>query len=342
MNAPTPASLGYRMPAEWQPHRRCWMIWPGAESVSHADLAPARAAYAAVAAAIARFEPVAMLTNPADADTARAALGAGITVVEGASNDCWMRDTGPSFLLGPGGALAGTDWRFNAYGGNYAPFDLDQGIAGRVMAESGARSFSCPLVCEGGAVHVDGEGTVLTTEDVLLNPNRNPGLTRDEAGRLLCAYLGAETVIWLEHGLVQDTDTDGHIDTVSCFTGPGRVLAQVSADRSDPNHGRLAGNLARLKSARDAQGRRLEVAEVVEPRAMVVGGARLSLSYVNFYPANGAVIVPVFDVPEDAPALAVIADCFPGREVVPVPAVEVFRGGGGVHCITQQEPRAGG
>lgn len=334
----TPRALGYRMPAEWHPHRRCWMIWPGADCVYHRDLAPARAAFAAVARAIARFEPVSMWTNPADGAAARAALPQEVTVVEGASNDCWMRDTGPTFLLGPGGALGAVDWRFNAYGGKYAPHDLDQGIAAGVAREAGARTFASPLVNEGGAIHVDGEGTALVTEDVLLNPNRNPSLTRDAVERELREALGVEVVIWLPHGLVQDSDTDGHIDTVAIFARPGAVVAQVSDDRSDPNHDRLRLNLDRLRASRDAAGRAFEIAEVVEPRAMTVGGERLSLSYVNLYLANGGLVAPVFDVPEDAPALAVLGDAFPGRALVEVSSVEVFRGGGGVHCITQQEP----
>lgn len=345
----TPRDLGFRMPAEWTPHRRCWMIWPGADSVYHADPGRARLAFADVAHSIARFEPVSMWTNATDIAGARELLGEGVTIVEGVSTDCWMRDTGPTFLVDGEGALGAVDWTFNGYGGKYGRWEVDDGIAAAVAGSSGAEGrkgsggaqiFRSRLVNEGGAIHVDGEGTVLITEDVLLNLNRNPGYSKASVERLLRDHLGVETVIWLPHGLVQDTDTDGHVDTVAIFARPGVVVAQVSGDRSDPNHDRLRLNLERLRAARDARGRAFEIVEVVEPKAMVVDGERLSLSYVNLYLANGGLVAPVFDVPEDEAALAVLGDAFPDRALVTVPSVHIFRGGGGIHCISQQEPLA--
>jgi agmatine deiminase len=334
----TPAALGFQMPPEWAPHARTWMAWPCHAATFGDGMIAARAAYARVANAIAGFEPVTMIARPQDAAAARKSCGQGVEIIELPLSDSWTRDTGPTFLVRGDGTLAGVDWRFNAWGGNYPEHEEDAALAARILDIAGATHFSAPIVFEGGALHVDGAGTALTTDSVLLNPNRNPGLAPDEAERILRDHLGVETVIRLGNGLEYD-DTDGHVDNLACFAAPGRVLALDCADPDDPQYAPLKRNIAMLEAARDARGRSLEVIPLVHPARREQDGQRLALSYVNFYICNGGVIVPVFDDPADAEALATIRDCFPGREVVAVPGLDIVRGGGCVHCITQQQPK---
>lgn len=337
----TPKSAGFFMPAEWAPHARCWMAWP-----CHADtwttaggLADARRAYAAVARAIARFEPVVMVARPQDAVEARRTLGDAADVLAVDISDSWTRDTGPTFLVDGAGRLAGVDWGFNAWGMNYTGFAADARLARRILAEAGAQRFVGPMILEGGAISVDGEGTVLTTEQCLLNPNRNPHLTKADIEAILGAYLGAEKVLWLKQGLEND-ETDGHVDEVAAFTAPGRVVVLESRDPADPNTAVLAENIAILRSATDARGRPLEVLTLPQPSLRRHGPhGRLTLSYANFYIANGGVIVPAYDDPMDREAERVLRHAFPDREVVMVPALAIAAGGGNIHCITQQEPR---
>ncbi len=327
------------MPAEWAPHAGCWMAWP-CRAANWDDIGAARAAYADVARTVARFEPVTMTVNESDAAAARVALaGTDAEVVVVPSDDSWARDTAPTFLVDGRGGLAGVDWRFNAYGGLYAEYGRTGNMARRILDLLGARRFAAPIVLEGGAVHVDGDGTVLTTEEVVLDPRRNPGLGRPEAERALCEHLGGERVIWLTGALEHD-NTGGHVDNLACFAAPGVVLALSEPDPTDAQHACLQENLRRLRAARDARGRRLEIVEVRQPRRRARGGIAYSPSYVNLYLANGAVVVPVFDDPGDAPALDALAAVFPDRDIVPVEAWVLARSDGGVHCITQQQPVA--
>ncbi len=332
------------MPAEWLPHAHCWMAWPCNEKLWGEDLDPARDAYAHVARTIAAYEPVTMVADPAHVDDAQARCGDGINVLPLPISDSWMRDTGPTFLLDGQQSLAAVDWQFNNYGNKEGrPDDVirkDAGLAGGILNRLGVKRFAAPLVLEGGSIHVDGEGTVLTSEQCLLNPNRNPGLSRDAIEKHLCDYLGASRVIWLGQGL-QDDDTDGHVDNLACFVRPGVVMALTCNDAADPNHAVLQDNLQRLQAARDAAGRRLEVIEIEQPAMRHHNGMRLAMSYVNFYLANGAVIMPTFDQAErDNAALAVMAKAFPERRIMPVPGSDIIKGGGNVHCITQQQPQA--
>ncbi|MGK9231300.1 agmatine deiminase [Inquilinus limosus] len=334
-----PASLGYVMPAEWESHSRCWMAWPCREEVWGENLDAARTAYADVARAIADFEPVTMVCNPADVAEASLTLGNGtaIDVVSMEIDDSWLRDSGPTFLLDRNGHLAGAHWRFNAWGQKYQPYSRDAVVAKRILKHVGARRFRAPFVLEGGAIHVDGEGTVLTTEQCLLNPNRNPDVTKAQVEQNLRDWLGVSTVIWLPEGL-EDDETDGHIDEIACFVRPGVVLALSTDDKSDGNFDVLQTNLDILRSAKDAKGRPLQVIEVPQPARQEHKGKRLSLSYINFYIANGGVVMPAFDVAEDERAFRIIRDAFPNRRVVQVHARDIFLGGGGIHCITQQQP----
>ncbi len=333
-----PAKDGFFMPAEWAPHERCWMAWPCRDSLWGEGLAAARAAYAEVAKAIAGFEPVTMLANVEDFDQAAAACGDGVACQTLPLDDSWMRDFGPSFLVDGKGGLAGVDWGFNAWGEKFYPYDQDALIAERLLEHLGVRRYAAPLVMEGGSFHVDGEGTLLTSEECLLNPNRNPSLDRAVIEDLLRQYLDVEAFVWLGQGLDKD-DTDGHVDNIACFVRPGVVMAVTCDDPEDPNHAILQDNLARLRRARDAKGRALEVIELPQPRkARYLHGQRLALSYVNYYIANGGIVMPSFGDANDAEAFEVVSKAFPDHKVVQVRADAILAGGGGIHCITQQQP----
>ncbi len=326
------------MPAEWAPHSRCWMAWPCRKALWGEGLEPARDAYAEVAKAIAEFEPVTMIANPEDVAEVSLRFTSGVSCLPMAHDDSWMRDTGPSFLIDGKGGLAGVDWRFNAWGEKYEVYDKDAAVAANVLEHLKVEGFPAPMVLEGGAIHVDGEGTVLATEQCLLNPNRNPNLWREEIERILGQHLGVKTVIWLGEGLVDD-ETDGHVDNLACFVKPGVVLALRSSDPKDANHKALADNIERLRNATDAKGRELEVIEVEQPKARTdKAGRRLALSYINFYIANGGIVMPSFEDPADQKAYESVVKCFPEREVVQLPALDIVAGGGGMHCITQQQP----
>jgi agmatine deiminase len=355
----TPAADGFRMPAEWEPHAGCWMAWPERRDNWRDGAAPVQAAYAKVASAIAESEPVTMAVSDAWFERARAALPDSVRVVEVSTDDAWLRDTGPTFVLGPGGERRGVDWRFNAWGGLdgglYSPWDRDDRVAAKVLETEGAGRYRAPIVLEGGAIHVDGEGTVLATEQCLLNRNRNPELGRAEIEAALHAYLGTEKVVWLGDGVYED-ETDGHVDNLACFARPGVVLLTWVEDPADPQHRISADALARLGAATDARGRAFEVIKVPAPGPLTItaeeaagvehvpgtqprrAGDRMAASYVNFYLGNSRVVYPLLDPARDEEAGAILAAAFPERDVVGVPAREILLGGGNVHCITQQVP----
>lgn len=355
----TPAADGYRMPGEFAPHDGCWMAWPQRPDNWRLDAGPAQEAFAAVAAAIAGSEPVTMAASPAQLERARSLLPPSVHVVELESDDAWMRDIGPSFVVDGAGGRRGVDWHFNAWGEIYSPWDRDERVAAMVLETESAGRYRAPLVLEGGSIHVDGEGTVLTTEECLLNPNRNPELSRERIERALLDYLGAEKVVWLGPGVYED-ETDGHIDNLACFARPGVVLLTWCGDESDPQHAISRDALARLEAAADARGRSFEVIELpspgplrataeeaggVEARAGTLprrAGDRLAASYANFYLGNSRVVMPLLDERYDDEAAAILRSCFPGREVVGVPSREILLGGGNIHCITQQVPSAQG
>lgn len=327
---------GFHMPAEWAPHRCCWMAWPCRENL-WADLAAVEQEYAAVAHAIARFEPVRMLAPPHRAERARAMLGENVEVVEMPIDDSWTRDSGPNFLVGEDGELAGSTWTFNAWGGEYHPYDQDAQVGGRILELAGARAFTSELVAEGGGVTVDGEGTVITTESCFLNPNRNPGWSKAEVEAELCRTLGAEKVIWIP-GDAGDTETDGHVDGIAAFIGPGRVLLEVCHDTADPVYPVGWANLAALEGQTDAHGRTLHIEFIEIGSHHPKPWAGECTSYVNAYFANGAVIVPAYGCRQDEGGAETWRRLFPGREVVQVRIDNIATGGGGVHCITQQQP----
>ena len=327
-----------RMPAEWDPHRRCWMGWP-LPSLWGRDLDAVEADYAAVAHAVARFEPVVMLVDPSAAPRARRALGDGIEVVEVPMDDAWLRDSGPSFVV-EDGALAAVTWRFNGWGGANPEFGKDAAIGAFVAARAGATRVPSALAMEGGAIAVDGAGTLLTTDTVAFNANRNPGLSRDLAEAEFARTLGVSKVIWLP-GSDQEFGTDGHIDGMACFVRPGVALYERAAP-DGPSHAISEANRQALEGQTDAQGRPIEIIYMDEApaphRANRRGDWGYCLSYVNFYIANGGIVMPRYGVPQDDAARAIVAGAFPDREVVQVDITTLAGGGGGIHCITQQEP----
>lgn len=341
MSINTPKQAGYFMPAEWHPHERCWMAWPcHQESWANIGFAKARQAYARVANAIAQFEPVTMLVKAEDRAEAEQLCGANVSFLTLPIDDSWTRDTGCTFLLNKAGELAGIDWIHNAWGGNYADCSLDQKIATTLIKETKAEYFHAPLIMEGGSFHVDGEGTVLTTRECLLNTNRNPQLSQAEIESYLRDYLNCEQIIWLNRGLIGD-ETDGHVDEIATFVAPGKVLCLITEDKNDPNYELLQENLTILRAATDAKSRALEVFTVEQPPATELNGERLTLSYINFYLANKGIVMPAFGYPEyDKKAFQLFSKLFPGYELNQIDALDVFAGGGGIHCITQQQPKS--
>lgn len=354
----TPAADGYRMPAEFEPHEQCLMLWPERADNWRERAAPARAAFAAVAAAIRRFEAVSMGVSPEQLPQARAQLArSGVSVHALPHDDSWMRDVGPTFVARDGQPLRGVHWRFNAWGGLYRPYDRDQAVGALVLERDERQRYRAPVVLEGGAIHVDGQGTALVTEDCVLNANRNPGMTRERMEGVLRDYLGVRHVIWLVRGVFED-ETGGHIDNLACFVAPGKAVLHWTDDRSDPQYAISLDAWERLNEAHDAAGRRLEVTRLPMPgplymtekeaRGLEPSGIikprrpadRLAASYVNFYFANGGIVMPLLDPRTDAVAAERLQRLCPQRQVVGVPARELLLGGGGIHCITQQVPLA--
>eukprot|EP00899_Mesostigma_viride_P024737 jgi/Mesvir1/5448/Mv15505-RA.1 len=418
--AGTPAAEGFKMPAEWEPHSGCWMGWPDRPDNWRENAKPGQRAFAEVASAISRFEPVTVCCNSAQWVVARAALPDSIRVVELAINDSWFRDTAPIFLVkatddqaassntGPGalrdedGAGAGAnghhmvvnggskgmngsvkespaspggvrspydrpglavvDFRFNGYGGEdggcYLNYEHDRLVAHKIAGIERVRRFSHPMVLEGGSIHVDGEGTLLTTEECLLHRNRNAHMSKAEIERELRHYLNVDVIIWLPWGLYGDEDTNGHIDNICCFVRPGVVLLAWTDDPEDPQWERSQAALRVLESSRDAKGRTLQVIKLPVPPRMCLteedvaglqetvdmpeprkAGTVMAASYINFYIANGAIIAPAFGHAEsDARAGQILRDAFPEREIVQIPSRDILLGGGNIHCITQQQP----
>ena len=322
------------MPAEWAPHERTIMGWPCRRELWGDQLGHAKADYAATANAVAAFEPLTMVcADGQDAAEARAALTGDVEVVELAIDDSWLRDSGPIFVLDAEGRRAGVHFAFNSWGEKFTPYDSDAAVGGELIDRLGDRRYEAPFVLEGGSVAVDGEGTLLTTEQCLLHPNRNPAMSREEIEQGLRDFLGAEHVVWLGQGLAEDKDTDGHVDLVAAFTRPGEVLLQ-STPPGTPSSERMADNRSRLIAAG------LEVVDFPILPTLEVGGEQVAVGHLNFYLCNGAAIVPVAGLTSDAEALERIGAAYPDREVVGVPGGVIAFGGGGPHCITQQVPAA--
>lgn len=333
-------AAGFRMPAEWEPHTCCWMAFPDSRPVWGDMLARAQAGYADVANAIAAFEPVRLLTPPTVVEQARSLCGAGVEVIPWDLDDAWMRDMGPNFVKNPDGEVAASIFHFNAWGRKYTWYRKDAAVGHRLAEALGMRTFSAPIFMEGGGINTDGEGTLLTTEQCILNANRNPDMSRDEAEHELCEALGLDTVIWLK-GDPADDETDGHVDGIACFARPGVVLTEPdpSVEPGSEREAILEENIEILRRATDARGRRLDVHLINASTEAEELGDRFCRSYVNFYIANGGIVMPSYGVPdEDAQALEAVTRCYPDHEVVQVAVNAIAYGGGSIHCITQQQP----
>jgi agmatine deiminase len=326
-----------RRPGEFEPHAKTWMAWPHRQDLYGTRLADMQRAYADVAKAIAQFEPVSMVAHPEHTKSARTLLGDGIEIVALPIDDCWIRDSGPTFLTRADGGLAGVSWRFNAWGRKHEPFDADDALAGRVLAYEEAEMFRSFLHCEGGSLACDGDGTLIVTETSLLHPNRNPGLSKAWVELELLRMLNVEKVVWLP-GDPLDLETDGHVDGMCCFVRPGVVMFEYNPDPADL-HGRiLADNLAALKSQTDARGRSFEVIPIPEAYDVEATSEVFARSYINFALANGGVVMPTFGRPSGEEAKAAVAKAFPDRRIVTVDVGAVVPAGGAIHCITQEQP----
>ena len=366
----TPRADGFFMPAEWAPHKQTWMVWPERTDNWRLGAKPAQRAFTTVAQAIARFEPVTVMTSSRQYGNALAQLNTPLSaksaarfpirVVEVSTNDAWCRDTGPTFVVNTKGEVRGVDWTFNAWGGLekglYFPWDLDDQVASKVLEIEGVPRYRAEgFVLEGGSIHVDGEGTLLVTEECLLNKNRNPHLTREQIEQTLRDYLSVEKIIWIAEGIYND-ETDGHVDNMCCFCAPGEVLLAWTDDVNDPQYARSSAALKVLENSTDAKGRKLTVHKLPVPGPLMASAEeydtvdtvpnatprtahhRLAGSYVNFYLCNGGLILPTFDDPMDPVAAQILQKAFPKHEIATVPGREILLGGGNVHCITQQQP----
>ena len=331
----------FAMPAEWQRHERTLIEWPVRASMVWPDnYNEACAGYAEVAKAIAAFEKVTVIVDDHTAGDARKLCGDSIEYLTIPHNDAWCRDNGPTFLLDQDKKLAGMNWQFNAWGGKYPHYELDNQVAPAVLKHFDVPCFDSPMVLEGGSIHVDGEGTLLTTRECLLNPNRNAGLSQTDIEAELKRSLKVNKIIWLNKGLYGD-ETDGHVDNAACFGAPGVAIIQTCRDPSDPNFDSTMENLDILKSAVDAAGRKLEIVEIPQPPARYYRDERLTLSYLNFYFVNGGIILPVFggDAEKtDKKAADILQALYPKCRIVPVDGMALIKEGGNVHCITQQMP----
>ncbi len=335
------------MPAEWEPHRGTWLSWPHKEASWPGKFGPVPDIFARMVGLLAGREEVHInVAGPEmEADVRRLLADEGADTGHvffhcNPTNDAWCRDHGPIFVQRTSGEVAEQailDWGFNAWGDKYPPYDLDDVIPTRIGRELGIPVHHPGMILEGGSIEVNGRGTLLTTEACLLNPNRNPQLSREEIEATLCAHLGVRHILWLGDGIVGD-DTDGHIDDLTRFVDPQTVVTVIEEDPADENYEPLQENLERLRTMRDQDGRPLRVVTLPMPRALYHEGQRLPASYANFYIANGLVLLPTYDPERDAEAQTALQRLFPGREVVGVDCTDLVWGLGAFHCVTQQWP----
>ncbi len=356
----TPKQDGFRMPAEFEPQEAVWMIWPERNDNWRNGAKPAQEAFANVAKAISKFEKITVIASPTQYQNARSRLPEEIRVVEMVNDDAWVRDCGPTFVINDKGEIRGIDWEFNAWGGLYDglyfPWANDDLIAQKICEIENIDSYRTEeFVLEGGSIHVDGQGTVLTTEMCLLSEGRNPHLNKEEIEEKLCQYLNCEKVIWIKDGIDPD-ETNGHIDDVACFIAPGEVACIWTDDKNHPFYNQAMNAYNTLISATDAKGRKLKVHKLcLTAKPVLLQGANTIdsvqgtlpredgevciASYMNFLIINNAVILPQYDDENDSLAIKQVQEMFPDREVIGVKTKEVVYGGGNIHCITQQQPR---
>jgi len=341
-----PIDLGYRWPAEWEPQASVWLSWPRNPATWPEHFEPVPGEFAQFVRLIAEYEPVNILAGGVDVMAQAVALVGdlkNVSLHDVPTNDSWCRDHGPTFLqsLAPSPqplAPALINWGYNAWGGKYPPFDLDDAVPLRIAELQGRRVFTPGIILEGGAIEGNGRGTILTTESCLLNPNRNPQLGREDVERYLRDYLGAKKVLWLAGGEIAGDDTDGHIDQIARFVNPTTVVCSVCDDPEDDNYGPTQQNLVELQAMTDQDGQPLNVIPLRLPRPLFCDGQRLPAGYANFLIINGAVIVPQFGDAADDDALRTLAPLFKDRDVRGCPSLNLIWGLGSFHCLSQQEP----
>lgn len=341
----TPAALGFRMPAEWEPQVAVWLSWPHNLATWPGHFRPIPAKFAEIVAHISRYEEVRI--NVAEPLQQRAwsliakakAVLSRVTLYDHPTNDAWCRDHGPLFVKNDQtGEVALTDWEHNAWGGKYPPFDLDNTVPPNIAAALGFRRFEKKMIMEGGSLDVNGAGLLLTTESCLLNQNRNPTMSKTAIERALRDYLGVHTIYWLGDGIVGD-DTDGHIDDMTRFFSADGIVTATESNKKDKNYPILRENLARLQALRTPAGKTFTIVELPMPKPVFFERQQLPASYANFLVINGAVLLPTFQQPKrDAEAAEVLAACFPGRTIIPIDCLELVWGLGTLHCISQQQP----
>jgi len=344
----TPAALGFRMPAEWEPQEAVWLSWPHNYDSWPGQFRPVPYAFGRFVAQISRFQDVRInaaerlhkrarrFCEKGDADLSR------VTFYDHPTNDAWCRDHGPIFVKNDAtGEVALTDWAYNAWGGKYPPYDLDNEIPPRIGEKLGLRRFVNDMVLEGGSIDVNGQGLLLTSEQCLLNKNRNPHLTRAQIERNLKDFLGVTQILWVGDGIIGD-DTDGHIDDITRFYQADGFITCVEPNERDKNHAILAENLERLKSFRTPEGKKFSIVELPMPKPFAFQRQRVPASYANFLIINGAVLMPTFrQKVRDAQALEIVGSCFPGREAIGIDCYHMIWGLGTLHCLSQQQPAAG-
>ena len=341
-----PKDKNYIMPAEWEQHECCWMQWPHdnpefnsyaeVPTWSHFDIEKGRTAWANVANAISNFEQVKMIVHPNNIVNASKLLNEKVEILSFVNDDAWARDSGAIFLLNKEKKLGGVDWEFNGWG-KFSPYDSDNKIAKFMIEEAKATYFKNDMILEGGSIHTDGEGTLLTTEQCLLNKNRNPELSKEQIEKNLKDYLGVNKIIWLKNGT--DEGTDGHVDNIACFVAPGKILALSCLDKHDSFYDQINENLEILKTSVDSRGRTLEIIELEMSYKRLIPNDDEPSSYINFYIANKGVVMPSFDDEKaDKNAQKIVQETFPNRKIIVINGIDISMGGGNVHCITQQQP----
>lgn len=356
----TPKQDGFRMPGEFEPHRGTYIIWPERPDNWRNGAKPAQRVFTQVANTIGKYEPVTVIVSDSQYQNARHMLNDYVRVVEMSNDDSWVRDCGATFVVNDQGELRGIDWSFNAWGGLvdglYFPWDKDDRIASKMCELEGANRYRLDdFVLEGGSIHVDGEGTLMVTEECLLSAGRNPQLTKEEIEKVLCEYLNVEKVLWIKEGIYND-ETNGHVDNMCNFVRPGVVALAWTDDENDPQYKRSHEAYEYLSNEVDAKGRKLEIHKILTPTPVLITkeesegvdavdgtlpreeGDRLAASYVNYYTGNGFVAVPVFGDPHDELAIKQLQELYPDRVIEPIYAREILLGGGNIHCITQQVP----
>ena len=358
----TPKADGFRMPGEFERHQGCYIIWPERPDNWRLGGKPAQEVFTTVANTIGKYEPMTVIVSRNQYSNARNMLADYVKVVEMSNDDSWIRDCGATFVINDKGEMRGVDWVFNAWGGLvdglYFPWDQDDKIAQKMCELEQVDSYRLEdFVLEGGSIHVDGEGTVMVTEECLLSEGRNPHMTKEQIGEKLCEYLGCEKVLWVPNGIYND-ETNGHVDNMCNFVRPGVVLLAWTDDQNDPQYARSKEAYDYLTNETDARGRKLEVHKMYTPAPILITkeesmgvdaidgtlprqeGDRLAASYVNYYTGNGFIALPVFNDPNDQKAIDKLKELYPDRVIEPIYAREILLGGGNIHCITQQVPAA--